>query len=240
MHLLTPSIYAIFGGLVPALFWLWFWLREDKLHPEPLKRILWSFGFGALVVILVLPIQKFILDVFAATTTTLVLWALTEEVAKLGAAMLVVYHRRVFDEPIDALVYLISAALGFAAAENAFFLFSAITDGTVHIAVITGNVRFVGASLLHVISSASIGAGIAFGWYKRKAIKELDFLAGLSVAVVLHTLFNLFILKIKGAGIFLVFLSVWISVAVLLALFEAIKRIHAPKNLHHTFKNYKS
>lgn len=232
----SPIIYAIFGGLIPALFWLWFWLREDKLHPEPLQKIMLAFGFGAFSVFAVLPAQKLIIDVFGAGTTTLVLWALVEEVAKLGAAMLVVYHRRFFDEPIDALVYLISAALGFSALENIFFVLSPILDESIHIAIITGNIRFVGATLLHVVSSASIGAGIAFGWYRRKALKKLDFALGLFMAVFLHTLFNFFILKIRGGGIFLIFLSVWISVTALFVLFEIIKRMHAPRNYHHTYK----
>ena len=32
---LTMSLFALIGGFVPALVWLWFWLKEDKQKPEP-------------------------------------------------------------------------------------------------------------------------------------------------------------------------------------------------------------
>ena len=33
-----PFILAFILGLIPALIWLWFWLKED-IHPEPAKMI---------------------------------------------------------------------------------------------------------------------------------------------------------------------------------------------------------
>ena len=44
----TPAYlaYAAIGGMLPALFWLWFWLQEDKLHPEPRSRIMLAFLGG--------------------------------------------------------------------------------------------------------------------------------------------------------------------------------------------------
>jgi len=41
-------IYVLLGGIVPTLLWLWFWRREDRLHPEPRRLILLAFVLYAL------------------------------------------------------------------------------------------------------------------------------------------------------------------------------------------------
>ena len=45
IHTMDSTHFAIafLAGLIPALFWLWFWLREDKAHPEPRALIATSF-----------------------------------------------------------------------------------------------------------------------------------------------------------------------------------------------------
>lgn len=223
-------LFAFTGGLFPALVWLWFWLREDKTHPEPKKRIFWTFIAGALVIGPALIFQKITFEVVGSELLLLFIWAFIEEIGKFLAAYFAAFRRKTFDEPVDAMIYLVSAALGFSALENILFLVSSFADGGLHLGIITGNIRFIGASLLHILASASVGAGLAFSWYKNKAIKEMDFVLGLSAAVILHTLFNFFILKMQGAGILIVFFFVWISVALLLAVFEAVKRIKRPRN----------
>ena len=49
-----PFILAFILGLIPALVWLWFWLKED-IHPEPAKMITLSFIGGMVAVLFVLP-----------------------------------------------------------------------------------------------------------------------------------------------------------------------------------------
>ena len=51
-------LIAFAGGILPALIWLWFWLREDREAPEPRGLIALSFAAGMAVVYFVLPIQK--------------------------------------------------------------------------------------------------------------------------------------------------------------------------------------
>lgn len=57
---------AFVAGLIPALFWVWFWLKEDKRKPEPLWLIFISFVAGMAVVPVVLPLQKLACDVYQA------------------------------------------------------------------------------------------------------------------------------------------------------------------------------
>jgi RsiW-degrading membrane proteinase PrsW (M82 family) len=216
---------SVIGGILPALFWLFFWLREDSWHPEPPKKILGAFLAGMASIAIVLPLEKLVFDFISTPLLILILWALAEELGKLLAAYFSGLRSKSFDEPVDAMVYLISAALGFAAIENIFFMLSSFGEGPFGMVLLTGNIRFVGASLLHVIASASIGAGLAFAWRKRRVVKILDFSIGLVVAVGLHTFFNFLILNIKGSGTLFAFAFVWISVIILIAMFELIKRI---------------
>ena len=41
-------IFALLGGIIPAFFWLWFWIKEDKLNPEPKSAIISAFIGGIL------------------------------------------------------------------------------------------------------------------------------------------------------------------------------------------------
>lgn len=230
---MSPStlFFSLLGGVLPALLWLWFWLREDRLHPEPRGLIMASFVGGMIAVVFALPIERWIDNKFASAVTIIIIgWAITEEVLKYAASYIAALRRRENDEPIDSLVYLITAALGFAALENTLFLAGAFKTGGIASGLDLGILRFVGASLLHVISSGALGFFLALGFYRRKAIKKLDMFLGITAAIVLHTLFNLFILKSAGDGIYTltVFGFVWLAVILLLVGFEKVKQLKGP------------
>jgi RsiW-degrading membrane proteinase PrsW (M82 family) len=228
----TAFVYALLSGLLPALLWLWFWLREDHLNPEPKRLIFFIFIGGMLIVPLVIPIQQWILNIYndggSPVSLTFLLWSLSEEMSKLFIAYLLAIHSRHFDEPVDAVIYMITVALGFAALENTFFIFHPLDSGDAIKTIVTGNLRFIGATLLHVVSSASIGLFIAFAFYKSKIAKIMYSLLGLLVATILHTAFNLFIMETTGSDTLIVFGCVWIAVVVLILLFEKIKTIQNP------------
>lgn len=219
--------YALVGGILPALLWLWFWLQEDKLHPEPRGRILFAFWGGMVAVALVYPIEKFIAAKYGLGGMTIFLWAAVEEIAKFGAAWVTALRSKAFDEPIDALEYMITAALGFAAFENTLFILNPLLDGNGLGGMFAGNLRFIGASVLHVVSSAALGYFIAREFYKSTARKITGRIAGLSLAIALHAIFNAFIIYENGSKTFLVFACVWAAALGVLLLFERIKKIKA-------------
>ncbi len=222
----TTLLFALLGGLLPALFWLWFWLREDTIHPEPRSLIVSAFVLGMAVAPLAIIPQKFIVGYFGAgTIATLVLWALVEEIFKFGAAWIATFHRKAFQVPIDPMMYLITAALGFSATENVLFLLTPLANGSIAEAFTTGGLRFIGASLVHVCSSALIGLFIALAFYGSKERRRFYRLAGIFFAVTLHTLFNFFILQGQGNQTFAVFSLLWLAVVSLLLVFEKVKTI---------------
>jgi protease PrsW len=211
------------GGVIPALLWLVFWQLEDRCDPEPKRYILLSFIAGMVTVPLVLPFQ-FWAKAYTSGPLMLFLWALTEEGLKFAAAWFLVLRSRAVDEPIDAIIYMLTVALGFAAMENTLFLLTPISHGDTLGSLLAGNLRFIGATLLHTLASATIGIGFALAFYRTRRERGLYTFLGLVLAVILHTLFNVFILQSGAGNTFNVFLAVWIGVVVVLLFFERLKR----------------
>lgn len=239
MQTFQTVLFAFLGGVLPAIVWLTFWLREDDEHPEPNKNLILSFALGMLAVPIALAMQLFVNHFFLAdqniATTmasapitgfiVLIIWSLTEELGKYWAA----YHGglkfKSDDEPMDNVIYMITAALGFAALENALYIFGPLFNGQTELAIATGNMRFIGATLLHVAASSLIGIFCAFSHFKLNEVKKRYLWTGAILAITLHALFNLFIMM-HTESMFLAFSSVWILIVVIIFIFEKIKAMH--------------
>lgn len=228
---MEPTYFAIafLAGLIPALFWLWFWLREDVRKPEPYFLIAITFIAGMAVVPMALPLQKLALDLYSGTNVMLV-WVVIEELLKYAVALIVIFWNREVDEPIDMVIYMVVIALGFAALENALFIFNPLVAGDYLHSALTGSFRFLGATLLHVLASGTVGVILALAYYKSKFTQLLAGTFGLFLAVVLHALFNFFIIDASEETILGVFLFVWMGVIILFLLFEKIKMIERAHN----------
>lgn len=220
-----PFFLAFILGIIPALIWLWFWLKED-CHPEPAKMLTLAFLGGMLSVLVTLPLQKVIYDyVTGNDILSFTLWATIEEIMKFTFVYFIALRNKVTDEPVDDIIYLIVSALGFVTLENTFFLLEPIKNGDVFNAIINSNMRFIGASLLHIMSSAIIGTFMALSFYKNRTRKKEYTIFGIILAIVLHTSFNLFIINKASGSIFFIFGTVWFAIVVLLLLFEKVKSI---------------
>jgi RsiW-degrading membrane proteinase PrsW (M82 family) len=238
MEFLNTILLSVLGGIVPALLWLSYWLREDKKHPEPRSLIALSFLLGMLAVPVALVAQWFINSAFVGNSTIeylfkhsyitaifiLIAWAGIEEILKFSAACIGGICKKENDEPIDSMIYLITAALGFSALENTLFIFTPLLSGDIGLAFITGNLRFIGATLLHVASSATLGVFLAFSYYKKAPQKRKYLFWGFVFSIALHTLFNSFIIRAKSFTL-VGFSTVWIVVIAILLIFEKIKKI---------------
>lgn len=214
---------AVLGGILPALLWLAFWLMEDRCDPEPKRFIFFSFVAGMVAVLIVLPIERSLAP-YLQGTQLLLAWAAVEELFKFAAAYIAALRFRVFDEPLDGVIYLVTAALGFAALENVFFLMTPASSGDLLRTIVTGDLRFIGATLLHTLASATIGISLALSFYKSAHMRRLAALVGVILAIALHTLFNFFILKSGSGSTFLVFLAIWLGIVALLFAIEQVKQ----------------
>ena len=246
MPLGPTLIYALLGGLLPALLWLWFFLKEDSTRPEPKWLIMASFLSGMVAVLLALPTEMLAKCIAAGTwpahawtapfqtlaycreltdTNPVFLWAAVEELLKYLIAVVVILWRRAVDEPIDAMIYLITIALGFAALETGLFLLNPLGRGDISGGILTGNLRFMGAALIHTLSSAVIGFSIAITFYRAFWIQFISLCTGLVLAIVLHALFNHHIISSSGENTAIVFFAVWLGIVFLFLLFEKAKRV---------------
>lgn len=239
----STILLSIVGGFIPAIIWLLFWLKEDSLHPEPKKLIAEAFLAGIAIVPIAFVFQQFISIVFIEGTTiesavvstpviafiVVLLWVIVEELLKFSASYITGIRSKEDNEPIDAVMYLITAALGFAAAENALFIFNPITEGNFLKTLMTGNLRFIGATLLHIASSGTLGLFLAFSFYKHGEAKRHIVTLGVVVAIVLHLIFNLFIIfNIQLLGInstFYAFVFVWTIIVLIILMLEKVKHI---------------
>ena len=228
---------AAAGGILPALAWLWFWRREDSAHPEPRRLIALAFLAGMVAVGVAIPLEKMVAPFIASTTLVFTVWSAMEEIIKYAMARLTVLHRYQDDEPIDSVIYMVTVALGFAAAENTLFLLSPLSGDTVTQTILTGDLRFVGATLLHVLSSAVIGCALGLSFYKKPSIRRWYALAGVILAGALHATFNFLILNTPQEHLLRTFGFVWLGLIVLLGMLEYIKRIHpvVQKTIKRTF-----
>ncbi len=223
-------IIFIIGSIVPALVWLWFWLKEDSVHPEPRRVIIGTFIAGGLATIPAFFLEKYTRDVLGigVGVSLFAVWALIEETMKYSAALFTAERTKSYDEPVDSMIYLMTAALGFAAAENLFFLVdNSIGGAIVNEFLIGSSLRFLGANILHPIASGIAGGIMALAFYRGTAERVYAVFFGLITATILHTIFNSLIIRSSGGEILIVFAYFWVIAALVILLFERVKRIHA-------------
>lgn len=213
---------------MPVLIWLAFWLSQDLKRPEPKRLIVRAFVSGMLAVLLVLPLQKLAADMVPPGLLLVTAWAAIEEIMKLGIAWVAVLRNSAVDEPIDVPMYIITVALGFAALENTLFLLTPFASGQLESGLITGNLRFIGAALIHALSSATVAGALAFAFYKNWYTRLLYGFAGVILAIALHTLFNFSIINTGADFVLVVFSAVWVGVVFLLLALEKVKLVARP------------
>lgn len=219
--------WAFAGGVLPTFFWLWMWLRND-VKPEPRGLITLAFIAGAIVVPLIIPLQNLIHGFIGHKANGLVAIAAVEEVAKLLMMVVVVFPTRFVDEPIDYGVYLVTGALGFAALENMLFLLNPLQDGNIALTLAAGNLRFLGATVVHGVSAAIVGIALGVVFYKRWPFKVLFAIIGVAGATALHALFNFFIIKDTDISIITTISILWVVGIFIIFAFRKLGQLYTP------------
>lgn len=205
----TALIFTIIllGAALPGILWLAFFIRED-LHPVPRRLLVYAFGAGALSSLFVLTFQF----IFHELVVTRISWLLVpllglaaiEETFKFLAAYFAVWKDRAFKEPMDAMVFALAAALGFASVENLFALAGAAETFDFSSLYSVGYVvlvRFLGATMLHALAAGIIGYYWAKAVFKGPFIRQILF--GLVAATGIHTIFNYLVLTYQNEDLLL-------------------------------------
>jgi RsiW-degrading membrane proteinase PrsW (M82 family) len=222
---LYTAIYAILAGTIPSIVWLIFWLQEDKMRPEPRWLISSIFIGGGLSVIAAIYGEQYIGELVSNTTLRYTLWAATEEIVKFLAVMIIALNSSYNDEPIDAMIYFITAALGFAAIENTLFVLSPLSNGHIAQSIATDSMRFIGATLVHIVSSALIGFSIGYTKNSRLPARIIFIALGILGAIAIHSGFNISIVGSQPSEILNTFMWIWFATVIMIVLFEEIKAV---------------
>lgn len=215
------DIYSLIPVLIlavsPSLIWLFFYLKED-LHPEPRYWLFIIFVMGIALAPLVIFLEM-ILNKWGSSAMILLIAPLVEETAKYGVVHLALTKNPVLDEPVDGMIYVIVAALGFAAIENVFAIFSFIPIGSPGYLGATFNfmtMRFISAVALHGLASGIAGYYFAKFYFIEK--KPILILKGLFFATVFHGIYNFLIIR-KEQTFSLILTGITLGAAAILVIY---------------------
>ncbi|RJQ13739.1 PrsW family intramembrane metalloprotease [Candidatus Parcubacteria bacterium] len=245
----TTLLYIIVGFL-PSIVWLFFYLREDA-HPEPNRLVVLVFFLGMLTAPIAVGAEYLfvkalnLLNISTAVQvsdlirvpTLIVLLGISaiEELLKYSVVKLRILHDKEFDEPVDAMIYMVIAALGFAAVENILFIAGPFQQSLAQgFTVILA--RFLGATFLHALASAMIGFYIALAILHKVKHHHGHLVQGLMLAVAFHTLYNWLILQNQPllVGMLLLLVAFLIGKA-----FQNLRRkVFKPTNYYSNFQTW--
>lgn len=188
MNILTLLLVS----LVPGLLWVWFFYRQDRYDKEPKRIILLTFAAGMVAVIPAALYELPFRHLFTPQTQPVVqllvavlVVGLGEEGAKLLATYWSAFRRSAFNEPVDGIIYAVTASLGFAALENLLY--------TITFGLNVAPMRAIVTSMAH----ASFGgvAGLYLGLAKfRDDVGIIQVLQGLGIAALLHGVYDYIII----------------------------------------------
>jgi len=244
------AVYLI-AGVLPCFLWLLFYLARDK-NPEPRQEIAKVFFLGALITAPAVGLQIFLInainslglpEIIALLLANILAIAFIEEYAKYFAVWVreqAAQQNHHLDEPVDFVIYMVVAALGFAAVENLLFLLPAVQD-----IFFTGNellraesamflvslslFRSLTAILLHTLCSGVMGYYMAMAFCRKK--RQSGILArGFIIVSVLHGLYNFSIMKSEENSL-LLFVPLFIIFALAIALYRCFNRLLKMKSV---------
>lgn len=213
---MTLLPFYIFFGLAPSIIWLLFYLRKDH-HPEPnrmvIKVFIWGMMFAVIAAVIEIAISELLNTTFGFEKSEdypfliFILYnfigiALVEEFTKYLAVKKTALKSPEFDEPVDAQLYMIISALGFAALENILILlpvkesfpFGQVFKNT----LTTSGLRFISSTFLHALISGTLGYFLAMSIYYKKK-RWVLIITGLAITSFLHGVYNLSIIKMFEA-----------------------------------------
>ncbi|MCS7200619.1 MAG: PrsW family intramembrane metalloprotease [Patescibacteria group bacterium] len=190
---------VILSFILP-LVWIYYFYRRDP-HPEPIFWLFLAFLLGIFSAILSLKAQQaiFAWNLIANENLSLLIAVFLEEFFKFLVILVFIFPRKVFDEPIDAMIYMMFSAFGFAFIENvAYLLKFTLSEQFFDVKLpispifIFAILRFLGPNLIHILSSSLIGFGYSFNVATRNIF---PFVISFIGAVLLHFIFNLVIIN---------------------------------------------
>jgi RsiW-degrading membrane proteinase PrsW (M82 family) len=179
-------------ALIPALIWLLYFYRQDRLEPEPKGYIISVFVLGALLAQGVgIPLLQEVfevshwlpLDVWTNLLGSILVVGFTQEFLKYAAVRYSIYPSAEFDERADGVIYGTAAGLGYATMLNINYV---VASGGVDLQV--GVVRIVVTALAQASFAGLTGYFLGRAKFEEEPVWWLP--GGITLAAVLNGLFT--------------------------------------------------
>lgn len=189
---MTPGLFIL--AIAPVVAIIWYIYHKDKYEHEPWSFLIFAFICGLLSALAApfitghlpsLP-EQYLNQPLDLVYNAYFLSSFIEETLKFLFLRYLIYYRKVFNEPMDGIVYGVMIGMGFATLENLYF----VVDGGWQTAVL----RIFTAVPAHAIF------GVVMGYYVGKAKyishRNVEYtLKGLLVPIVLHGTYNVLLLQ---------------------------------------------
>jgi len=195
----------------PGLLWLYYFYSKDRYDPEPVVWVLGIFLLGATVTVPVAVLEGLLGGAAGGILAAVLVAPVCEEVAKYLVVKKTVYRSRVFDEPVDGIIYAAAAGLGFASIENIVYVFSAL-DESLLFALQTGLFRGLISVPGHVLFSVMWGSALGMARFMPEQEGSALVRKGLVLAIVAHATFNFLLLSAVGFALVVLILvpALWV------------------------------
>ena len=190
-------------ALAPVIIIAAYIYYRDKYDKEPLGLLIKALVAGGLIVIPIIAVERFLSGFLFylsglthAAYNAFVVAALTEELFKFAALMILFWKSKEFNEKFDGIVYATFISLGFAGVENILYVVDSGYE--------TGLMRAFTAVPAHTIFGITMGFYAGLAKFYIKSRKELLWKSILT-AIVLHGIYD-FILMAGIPWLLLVFI----------------------------------
>lgn len=191
----TPTTLVLTGilvALVPAIVWLAFFYRRDRLEPEPKHLVVQMVILGGLLASAIgIPVVEGLFAVpdwlsdspaWAQLLGGFLIVGMTQEFLKYAAVRFSVYHAADFDEAIDGIIYTTAVAIGFAVVLNINFV---VSSGGVDLG--SGAIRIVLTTLAQASFAGVVGYFLGRMKFEKRPLWWMPL--GLTIAAALNSLF---------------------------------------------------
>ena len=214
------TIFSFVLAVIPALFLVRYFYKQDNLKKEPKGLIVKVFLLGIVstipIIIIEIILSEFNKLILADTIQffafkAFIVAGFSEEYLKFLVVRIYPYRKKYFDEVMDGIVYTIVAGLGFACLENIIYV---INGG-----ILTAIIRAFTAIPLHALAAGIMGYYIGEGKFASdKKIRNRFFIQGLIWAILIHGLYDFFLFISPQIGF-------WISLVTLPLLYIAYRML---------------
>lgn len=197
----VPFTFGLVLAVLPVPVLITAVLALDRLEPEPTRKLVLSFAWGAGLAVLLAGVintvgMSLTTDLLGQSEGRFVSAAvgapIVEEILK-GAVLFgfLWFGRREVDGPTDGIVYAGMVGLGFAMTENILYYASAAAQQGLVALVGTFVLRGIVSPLAHPLFTSMLGIALGYAALRRgKAARVAVPLIGLLAAMVLHGLWN--------------------------------------------------